>query len=137
MKKKINDKHILVNGLFWWWLKISIVDLATFVLLFYGSWPGNSSSITSLKFTVTQAVEEEGPVDSSASAVPDPEQPEYSVNAITALHAVNEEATVAVLDGTTGDCLVPGPRQPDVSSKPVCMNLLGQHLYSILLSFFF
>lgn len=103
---------------------ISIVDLATFVLLFYGSWPGNSSSITSLKFTVTQAVEEEGPVDSSASAVPDPEQPEYSVNAITALHAVNEEATVAVLDGTTGDCLVPGPRQPDVSSKPVYMNLL-------------
>ncbi|KAG0570226.1 hypothetical protein KC19_6G145700 [Ceratodon purpureus] len=103
---------------------ISIVDPANLMLLFSGSWPGNSSGIARLKFAVPQAVKEEDPVDSSASAEPDSEQPKSSERSSTALYVVNGEATVAVLDGTTGDCLAPGPRQPESASKTLYMDLL-------------
>ena len=105
------------------------MDPENLLLLFSGSWSGNSSGIARLKFTVAHVMKEEDPVD-SASAEPDSEQPRSSVRATAVLYAVNEEATVAVLDGTTGDCLRPGPRQPEVSSKTLYMDLLGQQLPS-------
>lgn len=122
------------------------MDPENLLLLFSGRWPGNSLGIARLKFAITQAVKEEDPVDSSDSAQPvgssdsaepvdssdsaepDSEQPKSFVNAITVLYAANEGATVAVLDGTTGDCLGAGARHPEVSSKTLHMDLLGQKL---------
>lgn len=107
------------------------MDPANLLLLFSGSWPGNSSGIASLKFAVTQPVKEDDAVEAED---PNSEQPKSSADNMTVLYAVNEEATVAVLDGATGDCLGPGPRQPEVSSKTLCIDVLGEHLLSQLLS---
>jgi len=121
------------------------LDPANLLVLFSGSWPGNSSGIAGLKFAVTQPVKEEDGVVSAEVEDPNLEQPKPTASAITVLYAVNEEATIAVLDGATGECLGSGPRQPEVSSKMLCIDVLGgqvlsklrsKYLFNMLLSAF-
>lgn len=102
---------------------ISILDPANLSLLFSGCWPGYSSCIARLRFSTT-LVQEENAVDSSASADPNSGEPKSSANAITVLYAVNEEATVAVMNGSNGDFIGPGPKQPVTPSQALCLDLV-------------
>lgn len=126
------------------------MDPENLLVLFSGRWPGNESGIASLRFAatqpvkdtqlvneVTEPVKEEENVEKPNSEEPKSEEPKSTASAITVLlYAVNEEATIAVLDGTTGDCLGPGPKQPQVSSKTLCIDLLGQQSFNTLDSVF-
>lgn len=104
------------------------------MLLFSGCWPGNSLGIAGLKFAVTQPIKEDDAVGSSEAEVPNSELPKPTASPITVLYAVNDAATVAVLDGTTGECFGPGPRQPKVPSQTLCIDVLGEQFLAELRS---
>lgn len=113
-----------------WWLQISILDPANLLLLFSGGLPGNSSGIASLKFADSQALKDEPVAESTEAEAPDSEQLKSTVSPITVLYAVNDEATIAVLDGATGECLGSRPVQPEIASKTLCIDVLGEQLSS-------
>lgn len=117
-------RKLIINS-FFLLIQISILDPANLSLLFSGCWPGYSSCIARLRFSTT-LVQEENAVDSSASADPNSGEPKSSANAITVLYAVNEEATVAVMNGSNGDFIGPGPKQPVTPSQALCLDLVGQ-----------
>lgn len=113
------------------WLQISILDPEILLLLFSGSLPGNSSGIASLKFAVSQALKEEPAAESTEAEGPDSEQPKSTVSVPNPLlYAVSDDATIAVLDGATGDCLGSRPVQPEIASKTLCIDLLGEQILS-------
>lgn len=48
----------------------------------------------------------------------------------TVLYVANKDTTTAILDGSTGICLDPGPRQLTNSSTMLCIELLGAATFS-------
>lgn len=101
-------------------------------LLFFGKWSGKAASITHLHFAHNQVFNQENPMPSSGtdSNVEEPAASPASESIM--LYVANKDTTTAILDGSTGVCLDPGPRQLANSSTMLCMELLGAQ-YSLKL----
>ena len=99
-------------------------------LLFFGNWSGKAASIAQLNFAHSQVFNQENPMPSSGTDSNVEEPAASPATESTVLYVANKDTTTAILDGSTGICLDPGPRQLTNSSTMLCIELLGAATFS-------